>query len=199
MIALKTNTIAGRRTIPAMSIYDEDSLGRRIAWAREHMVWTDSNGNQCIGMDQHEFGRRLRTQGTVTGVRNVYVSQMENNHNRPSLTMLLKIAEVTGVPCGFLLMEVDYPYSQKGMPLEPVYFSPEADTAAQLIDDVKDDEERERMLAVIRALAATAKTYQGAPSPQSRRVTRQPQPRNEFARRLVASENIPADSGGVRV
>jgi transcriptional regulator with XRE-family HTH domain len=140
----------------------------------------------------------LRTTGSPRGVRNVYVSQLENNHNDPSREMMLKIAEVAGVTVGFLLMETDWPY--RGMPPESFYFSPEADAVAQLIDDVKDDEERERMLAVIRALAETAKTDKGAP-PQSRRITAMPQAQrpNEFARRLIASENVPADSGGVCV
>jgi transcriptional regulator with XRE-family HTH domain len=197
MLYMNPNTITNRRTMPAMDVYNEDSFGKRMAWARKHMVWTDSEGNQCVGMDQHQFGRLLRTTGSPRGVRNVYVSQLENNHNDPSREMMLKIAEVAGVTVGFLLMETPYPHLN---PPEPVYFSPEADEAARLIDNVLNDEERERMLAVIRALAETAKTDKGAP-PQSRRITAMPQAQrpNEFARRLIASENIPADGGGVCV
>jgi transcriptional regulator with XRE-family HTH domain len=74
------------------------------------------------------------------------VSQIENNHRVPALPLLLKIAEVTGVKVGFLLMETDMPTGEP----EAVYFSPEADEAAQLIDAAP-PEERARLLAMIKA------------------------------------------------
>ena len=94
MILSHRNNIADALTIAGMSVYNEDTRGKRIAWARKHMEWTDSDGLRHIGMDQHQFGRRLVTQGTATGVRNIYVSQLENNHASPSLPMPCKILTI---------------------------------------------------------------------------------------------------------
>lgn len=168
--------------MPAMNVYNEDSIGKRIAWARKHAEWTDADDVRHIGMTGHQLGRRLVTQGTVTGVRNVYVSQLENNHASPSLPMLRKIAEVTGVTVGFLLMETEHP-CPGGAEVEPVYFSPEADAAARLIDNVPPDE-RPRIVAVVQAMADAA----AAPPPQ----------RNEFAARLVASDRVSLGRNVVR-
>ena len=124
------------------------------------------------------------------GVRNVYVSQLENNHASPSLPMLRKIAEVTGVTVGFLLMETDHPYPVKGKEREPepVYFSPEADAVAKLVDNAP-PEERARIMAVVSALAgADAKTQQQPATLQH----------NVFAQRLIAGERVSQDAGKVR-
>lgn len=161
MILAHRNVTADGGKMAAMSIYNEDSIGRRIAWARKNVEWVDSDGKRHKGMTGHQLGRRLVTQGTMSGVRNVYVSQMENNHASPSLPMLCKIAEVCGVTVGFLLMETDYPYRDKPEP-EPVYFSPEADAAAQIIDDAP-PEERPRIVAVVRALAESAMPAENKP------------------------------------
>lgn len=196
MVAQHKNSIADASKISAMNIYNDDSVGRRIAWARKNVEWTDIQGVHHKGMTGSQLGRRLVTQGTVTGVRNVYVSQLENNHCSPSLPMLRKIAEVTGVTVGFLLMETDNPYPARGKEQEPepVYFSPEADAAAKVIDAIKDAEKRGEMLAVLRIIARTmaapdVPTYQppsGAPQ------------HNVFAQRLIASEQVNQHGGKVR-
>ncbi len=183
MAAVHRNSIADGLTITGMSVYNEDSLGKRIAWARKHVEWTDSAGLRHIGMDQHQFAKRLITQGTPTGVRHVYVSQLENNHCTPAFPMFLKIAEVTGVTGGFLLRETDEPYPANGAH-EPVYFSPEADKAAQLIDNVP-PEERARILAVVQAMATAA-------------AANTPPQRNEFAARLVTSDRVSLGRNVVR-
>jgi transcriptional regulator with XRE-family HTH domain len=190
MLVAERNNIADALTMAGMSVYNDDSTGRRIAWARKNVDWVDASGEHRIGMTGHELGRRLVTQGTVTGVRNVYVSQLENNHASPSLPMLRKIAEVTGVTVGFLLMEVDHPYPVKGKEREPepVYFSPEADVIAKLVDDAP-PEDRARILAVVRTLADSGATTHQAPA----------MPRhNVFAQRLIAGEHLSQDSGKVR-
>lgn len=190
MILAHRNSVADGLTMAGMSVYNEDSTGRRIAWARKNVDWVDASGTHRIGMTGHELGRRLVTQGTVTGVRNVYVSQLENNHASPSLPMLRKIAEVTGVTVGFLLMETDHPYPVKGKEREPepVYFSPEADAVAKLVDNAP-PKERARIMAVVSALAgADAKTQQQPATLQH----------NVFAQRLIAGERVSQDAGKVR-
>ena len=188
MILSHRNNIAGGVRIADMSVYNDDSTGRRIAWARKNVDWVDADGERHIGMTGHQLGRRLVTQGTVTGVRNVYVSQLENNHASPSLPMLRKIAEVTGVTVGFLLMETDNPYPAKDKEPEPVYFSPEADAAAELIDNAP-PEERARILAVVQTLAGTGATTHQQPAMPTHNV---------FAQRLIAGERVSQDAGKVR-
>jgi len=177
MIAPHQNIDAKGLTMTPMSIYNEDSIGKRIQWARKQK-----------GLTGHELGRRLVTQGTVTGVRNVYVSQLENNHATPSPPMIRKIAEVLGVTVGFLLMETTYPYPG-GSDAEPNYFSPEADAAARLIDDAPEGE-RQRMLAVLRAMVQHAEAHH-----EAQQVTPSPTQHNRFAQRLIASERVSQRAG----
>lgn len=214
MAAVHRNSIADGLTITGMSVYNEDSLGKRIAWARKHVEWTDSAGLRHIGMDQHQFAKRLITQGTPTGVRHVYVSQLENNHCTPAFPMFLKIAEVTGVTGGFLLRETDEPYLEHR---DVEYFSPEADAAAKYIDGAPADKrsellnvvlgysadgaeamrllntmpllERARMLAVLRVMAGAVQPAGGGKTGDTDAPPLATQ-RNEFAARLVENDRV---------
>ncbi|MBK8800370.1 MAG: helix-turn-helix transcriptional regulator [Anaerolineales bacterium] len=60
---------------------------------------------------QDSEGRRRQMNGhdlaAAVGVRNVYISQIENNHRIPSREVLQKVAEALEVTVGFLLMETD--------------------------------------------------------------------------------------------
>src|SRR5512139_1685484 len=103
-----------------MNTYQTDSRGKRIAWARKQ-----------AGITGAQLARAV-------GVRNVTISYIENDRRELSLPLLLKIAQVTGVTVGFLLLETEYPYRQEVPPEPksgPVYISEEADAIAQLIDD----------------------------------------------------------------
>lgn len=201
ILAQRNSSAVGGKMAP-MSAYNEDSIGRRIAWARKNVDWIDNDGKRHIGMTGHQLGRRLVTQGTATGVRNVYVSQLENNHASPSLAMLRKIAEVTGVTVGFLLMETDYPYRDKPEPEEPAYLSPEADAAAELIDNVLDTERRKEMLSVVRTMAWHAQAEEikqqatePAPVRGGKKTAAQ---RDSFASRLIHSDKVGHSQAGER-
>lgn len=170
MITATVNDAPATHTISSMNTYTTDSRGKRIAWARK-----------AAGMTGHQLARAV-------GVRNVTISYIENDHRELSLPLLLKIAEVTGVTVGFLLMETDYPYRQDAPPeTEPSHISPEADAAAALIDDAP-AEQRPRMLAVLRAMAAEVPPEPDPATPQ----------RNEFAARLVASDRVAQGRNVVR-
>ena len=143
--------------------YNTDSVGARIAWMRKQRKMTG-----------HDLARAL-------GVRNVYVSQIENNHRQPSRQILQATATVLNTTVGFLLMETDDPEPTKGEDMSPVYFSPEADEAAQLIDAAPVDE-RVRILAVVRALVGTFSRE--GPQEENSRVIYLP----NFARRLIYGE-----------
>jgi transcriptional regulator with XRE-family HTH domain len=121
-----------------MNTYKNDSTGKRIAWLRKQK-----------GMSGHALA-------DAVGVRNVYISQIENDRYKPSRNKLVKLAALLDTTVGFLLMETDDP-AQVSTPAEsgPVYWSEEADAAAKLID-AAEPEERARMLAVLRTLANTS-------------------------------------------
>lgn len=145
MIAVQANYVPDGLKMGGMSTYTNDSTGTRISWARRQKQVQDSDGRRRP-MNGHELA-------AAVGVRNVYISQIENNHRIPSRDVLLKIAEVLGVTVGFLLMETDIPQPVSAEPETPVYFSEEADAGAKLIDDVKDPAKRREMLAVLRVMA----------------------------------------------
>ncbi len=146
MLATTGNYAPGALKIEGMSTYSNDSIGSRIAWARKQKSVQDSEGRRRQ-MNGHDLA-------AAVGVRNAYISQIENNHRIPSREVLQKVAEVLGVTVGFLLMETDNP-QPAGAEVEPapIYFSEEADTAAKLIDDVRDPVKRREMLAVLRVMA----------------------------------------------
>ena len=147
MIVVAENHAPPALKITDMNTYTNDSTGTRIAWARKQKMVQDADGRRRQ-MNGHELA-------AAVGMRNVYVSQIENNHRIPSRDVLQKIAEVLGVTVGFLLMETDIPQPASAEPETPVYFSEEADAAAKLIDDVPPEKRRE-MLAVLRVMAENA-------------------------------------------
>lgn len=170
MITVNANNATHRAIIGGMNIFSEMTTGRRIAVVREQR-----------GIKQRDFAVTL-------GVNVVYVSQVENDHRQPGRALMKLIARTLGTTVGFLERETDDPYPSHAADVEPVYFSPEADAAAQLIDSAP-PEERARMLAVVRALAgASAMTHQTPAMPQH----------NSFAQRLINGERVSQDAGKVR-
>ena len=180
MIALAVNDAPHANTISSMNTYTTDSRGKRIAWARKQ-----------AGMTGHQLARAV-------GVRNVTISYIENDHRDLSLPLLLKIAEVTNVTVGFLLMETEYPHRQDAPPEpEPVHISPEADAAAELIDAAP-AEERARMLAVLRALATNTEQETEQEIADVRRKKRVTSSREEmtFANRLIHRDKVRQPQAG---
>jgi transcriptional regulator with XRE-family HTH domain len=151
-----------------MSTYKNDSTGKRIAWLRKQK-----------GMSGHALA-------DAVGVRNVYISQIENDRYKPSRKKLMELAAVLDTTVGFLLMETDDP-AQASTPVEPgpVYWSEEADAAAQLVD-AADPEERARMLAVLQVLAGTAPT-KNEPR-EDDRISRTQKPTDPLQQRLILGE-----------
>jgi transcriptional regulator with XRE-family HTH domain len=147
MLVTAENHVPDALKITGMNTYTNDSTGSRVAWARKQKLVQDADGRRRP-MNGHELA-------AAVGVRNVYISQIENNHRIPSRDVLQKIAETLGVTVGFLLMETDIPQPAGVKPETPVYFSEEADAAAKLIDDVPPEKRRE-MLAVLRVMAESA-------------------------------------------
>lgn len=149
--ARRANRVVHRATIGDMAKDLERTTGGRIKLARLNR-----------GMSQKELGHTI-------GVRNVYISQLENNVHEASRPLMRRIAEVLGVSIAYLEMEVDEPTPpQADEPDQPVYISPQADEAAQLIDAMMDNEWRDLALQMVQLLALHAGTEgqdQEAPAP----------------------------------
>ncbi len=195
MIAIQANYVPAGLKIEGMNTYTNDSTGSRIAWARKQKTVQDADGRRRP-MNGHELA-------AAVGVRNVYISQIENNHRIPSRDVLLKIAEVLGVTVGFLLMETDIPQPVSAEPEVPVYFSEEADAGAKLIDDVKDPAKRREMLAVLRVMAESvladgAKDSGGEEASRVIYLPYHPGGENPVRDRLIQSALLPQSGEVVR-
>lgn len=123
------------------------TTGGRLKWARMR-----------VGMTQAALGHAV-------GVKNVYISQLENNVHEASRPLLRNMAQTLGVSIAFLELETDDPTPpQAEQPEQPNYLSPQADEAAQLIDAMNDNEWRDLALQLVQLLAIHAGA--GASSPE---------------------------------
>lgn len=137
--AHRANRLAHRTTIDDMAKDLWGTTGGRIKWARMR-----------VGMTQAALGHAV-------GVKNVYVSQLENNVHEASRPLVRTIAQTLGVSIGFLELETDDPTPpQVDEPEQPNYISPQADEAAQLIDAMRDNEWRDLALQMVQLLAMHA-------------------------------------------
>ena len=100
MIVAAENHMPDALKIAGMNTYTNDSTGTRIAWARKQKMVQDADGRRRQ-MNGHELA-------AAVGVRNVYISQIENNHRIPSREVLQRIAETLGVTVGFCLWRRTY-------------------------------------------------------------------------------------------
>ncbi len=115
---LQAKPIAYRAIMASMANELLDTEGARIKWARMRAGLTQ------VGLAH------------LVGVGNVYISQLESNTHRASRETLKKLAEALNVSRAFLELETDDPTPPQPIPadMEPVYFSPEADEIARLVD-----------------------------------------------------------------
>ena len=75
MLANTENYVPDALKITDMNTYTNDSTGSRVAWARKQKTVQDADGRRRP-MNGHELA-------DAVGVRNVYISQIENNHRIP--------------------------------------------------------------------------------------------------------------------
>ncbi len=150
-----------------MARFTDETTGKRLRWLRERK-----------NLKQTDLAREI-------DVNPVYISQMENDHRPPSRRTLRLLANVLGTTMGFLECETDDPEPVNSAP-EPVYFSPEADAAARLVD-AADPDQRALALAILRAVmgavAARDKAGEGVIY-----LPNQPPPERPMQQRLILGE-----------
>jgi transcriptional regulator with XRE-family HTH domain len=145
--ASATKPVAWRATIGDMANDLLDTTGTRIKWARIR-----------AGLTQTGLGH-------LVDVRNVYISQLEADKHRASRTLMNKLAKALNVSRSFLELETDDPAPpQADAPEAPIYFSPEADDVARIIDALSAPQ-RALALNIMRVIAAHAEQLrEGAPA-----------------------------------
>ncbi len=88
------------------------------------------------GMDQIQLARAVTERGAP--IENATISAIERGKVNPSVPVLVAIGDVFGVSLDYLTMRTHVAET----PLvsdEPVYFSPEADEVARIVDDLPQD------------------------------------------------------------
>lgn len=115
-----------------------DTTGMRIQYLRER-----------AGLTQKALALRV-------GVGHVYINQLENGKRSAGRGLMQRLASELGTSVGFLELETDDPAApDAGAPDSPIYYAPEADEAARLIDAMP-AEQRAVTLAVVRVMAQAA-------------------------------------------
>ncbi len=167
MIANQAITPSNAPIMADMGRFTDETTGKRLRWLRERRNWK-----------QADLAREI-------DVNPVYISQMENDHRPPSRRTLRLLAGVLGTTVGFLECETDDPEPVNSAP-EAVYFSPEADAAARLVD-AADPDQRALALAILRAVmeavAAKGKAGEGVIY-----LPNQPPPERPMQQRLILGE-----------
>lgn len=121
--------------MPKQRVVALESTGERIRWLRKR-----------ARMTQEELGEAI-------GVGNVFVSNLEKDAAPPPIERLVKIAQIFHTTTDYLLCLSDVPYAAEDEENGPIYFSPEADEAARLIDSMP-VWKRKEALHMVRASAA---------------------------------------------
>ena len=135
-------------TIGCMANELLDTTGARIEWLRR----------KKRGWTQRVLAARV-------GVGHVYISQLESGARKASRGPIALLAHELGTSVAFLEMETDDPVPPKGAGDDPVYFSPQADEAARLIDAMRDDLLRNRAVELVRLAAGWEVAPDPAPPP----------------------------------
>lgn len=92
------------------------------------------------GLDQIQLARAVSGRGTP--VKNATISAIERGEINPSLPVVINIADELGVSLDYITMRTDVAETPAAMD-EPVYFSPEADEVARLVDGMPEHLRRE--------------------------------------------------------
>ena len=107
------------------------------------------------GMDQTEFAAAVSRRLGRQTLSNSSVSSMESGRSRPSLDVLLAILRELDVSADYLLFGDGSPNRSEEIAEPPIYYAPEADEAARLIDAMP-AEQRATALALVRVIAQAA-------------------------------------------
>jgi transcriptional regulator with XRE-family HTH domain len=129
------------------------TFGARVKWLLDEPAHGD-------GMTQKELAAAL-------GLSEQFTGALIKGRRNPNVRHLQAIARALNTSVSFLALTTDDPSSDAVDKDAPVYFSAQADEAAQLIDAMKDDDLRDIALDLVRVLALhdVEGDTEGAPAP----------------------------------
>lgn len=130
-----TNSATRKAIIRVMGNDLLDTTGARLQWLRKRK-----------GITQQGLAH-------VVGVHHVYISQLESNTRTASRSLIAMLANELETSIGFLELETDDPTPPKRVEPEPIYFSPEADNVARMIDAMP-EQRRAFVLNLVRLCAS---------------------------------------------
>lgn len=123
---LQVKHSTGRRTMFRMNREFFNTFGKRINILRRERGWT-----------QDDLAERLSRHGVTVGKTWISTLERSKTNKLPATDVVVTMAKVLGTTTDYLLMVTDDPALSGNH--EPVYFSPQADEAARLIDSLTDD------------------------------------------------------------
>lgn len=114
-----------------------------------------------------------RALATKLGVSDAFLSDIVRGVKNPSLEMLCELAKLLNTTTDYLLLLTDSQDTLSAPPLEngdPVYFSPEADEIARIVDALQ-PETRQYVLYMVRAMSTyMAGRLSELPGPEEERI-----------------------------
>lgn len=136
------------------------TMGKRLKMLREE---TD--------LDQRQFAYAVSQRGV--SVTNSFVSSMESGRSKPSIDVLVALADELGVSADYLLMRTDIPDTAEDMLAEiekrqqdtGVGVSEEAAKIANIVDGVADVQRRLEIVELVQFLSEQVRRGAGQMSP----------------------------------
>jgi transcriptional regulator with XRE-family HTH domain len=124
------------------------AMGITLRTFRERIMWLLDRPEHGNGISQKELAAAM-------GISSQYLSTLirKESPRRPNVRHLQAAAGALNTSVSFLALATDDPSPDKE-DAGPIYFSPQADEAAQLIDAMPTDTQRELALQLVRQVAA---------------------------------------------
>lgn len=139
------------KSVYNQTVIELRTFGERVEW----LLRRPEHGN---GMSQKELAAAM-------GLSAQFLGALINGKRRPNVRHVTQIAKILKTSVSFLMLENDIPAPVDDAEAARVtYFSPQADEAAQLIDDMRDDELRNIALDIVRVLAMYAAEGEDSPA-----------------------------------
>jgi transcriptional regulator with XRE-family HTH domain len=128
------------------------TFGERVTW--------------LLNRPEHGDGKSQKELAAAMGISEQFLSALIKARRKPNVRHLQAAAKALNTSVSFLALTTDDPspdVAENG----PVYFSAQADEAAQLIDAMRDDDLRDIALDLVRVLAMhdVEGDTEGAPAP----------------------------------
>lgn len=122
------------------------SMGITLRTFGERITWLLNRPEHGNGMSQKELAAAME-------ISEQFLSALIKGRRRPNVRHLAAAAKALNTSVSFLALTTDDPSPDASEHDAPIYFSPQADEAAQLIDAMSDPDLRDLAIDLLRTLA----------------------------------------------